>query len=358
MRLIRKIAMVSVVAVTLAMSACAQTGTIPGDAEPTPSVAESSTPSPTPSTAPVREQETGETAPEQLFGGECSNLISDEELSTMTGAQLTLDDSDGEWSHATGDYFIPQAGGVDCAWYNAKYSVGVYLTAVPAAAVDLPESSTCGGYLEFGPRSCDVDAVSNGVRFTGSYFTKKYMKSTSLEKVAAIESYVTATALALPSPAQAVVPADSTWTYPINCKKLPTQINFSTIFATTQPYIGFSAGGTDVYISRIQSAIWEDKGFPSCTIKRKAANLNKGFSFNFIGGARWAESDIAGRAGVTTMTYDGLDAVYVSPAVKNYVVIDIFDGVNWLSAGFFPSDQDIDRVLAASASVVAHLNGE
>jgi hypothetical protein len=123
-------------ATVVTLSACAT----PRGAAPTaaPPVAES--PSPTPAEETALVVGPGDEPP-RLFGGDCENMLSVDEVSGLIDRTLQADDLGGPGEIATTE----NAGGLQCSWSNADEGVHVSVTAFPAESFDDLDLTAVGG---------------------------------------------------------------------------------------------------------------------------------------------------------------------------------------------------------------------
>jgi uncharacterized protein YceK len=282
-------------------------------------------PSPTPtlSTSPVQERETGLAKPRQVFGGDCAQLFTAEEVGTALGVPVA--------AQADVDIFDnfgiidEQNGGLRCAWVADGYAALLDVLVLPADATDYDEPSGCGSYLESGMPACPLEASAGGIRISG-------LAGRFDVELTVIES---ATNALLSMFEERATPANSapvplaaagSWAYPVDCEAIVAASDFSAV-----PGLGASStgsaggGGSDAYYPAAVIALWRELGLPHCVIAGESVYLY----FDAFGGGRWMEAELSA-APASLLPVEGIDAVYATPLGDGTSRINVFDGPNWL----------------------------
>jgi hypothetical protein len=277
--------------------------------------------------AAEQQRETGLTRPAIVFGGQCDQLFSDAELASIAGDGLTIlpNHFSEVWG---GDALFNQNGGFECTWVSDK--ARVIALVLPEAAVSYSAiDESCRQYGHDGPDAytCDVEAVVNGIRFSGlsSIGQDEATATAARDALLAIFSDKASRQEPVPVP----LPALGSWALPPDCVAVASAADFSTI-----PGLGADAAaagfGYGKEISWAEGVLTGDWFGESCYLAGESANIE----FVPIGGARWREAGIAARADATVLTLDGVESAFSVPYVtqggESLNLVYAFSGPNML----------------------------
>ena len=279
----------------------------------------------TPMPTATQARETGLVPPARPFGGDCANLMTDAEASTILGGKPVAAFS------FDSDFFAPEYSvelhaGMHCNWVpvDGTFSDSIQVVVLPADAAGYVEPSGCepAGETFLAPR-CAVEAVVNGTRVSGSI----WIDADSTEPVAAataqfLQLFSERANVAVPAPTP--IPAVGAWALPVDCKSVVAAGDFSAVSGLGPAVTGGQTGGTDVRPAPAEVALWGGLGTPFCSV----ANGSVDVTFVASGGGRWMESGVA-TAG-TPFAIDGYESAYTSPGQVGLTRVDVFDGPNWL----------------------------
>lgn len=274
-------------------------------------------PTPTPDAGPIE-------PPARVFDGDCTALFADAALSdalgrTLAGSSVT----DGVYPARA---LVEQHGGLRCGWGTADFSTVVYVIAVPAGVVTIPEDESCGT-IGSGASTCTIDATSNGIRVSGIVATTAADTPALLKDVAAVEALFATTATAeraVPAPIQ----SDAAWATPADCSGVLNDVDFAAEFRVTDSFSWLDAPDTGAYFPPVERALWGGHASPTCSIASDNPDAFYGIDFSVLGGGIWTKDAVASQTGTTLVTVDGFDTVYETPS-EGFTTIDVFDGVNW-----------------------------
>ena len=345
----RTLALAAVLIVALA--GCAPTEEV---VEPSPVPTIEPSPSATPQT------ESGLAQPEQVFGGECSALLSEADASAIVGSTLTITNDNPLVAFET--VLVWQAGGIRCNWENEERTVGLSLTAAPARAVgQLDEPAACEQNRRdvIGDITCGVQSEVNEIVVAGivgfgggaSAAAKKNATTMTAALTAAIESNSTvdmAPPVTLPAPGAWANPGVAFDRNPPACADLDSAIVSS----------DFMGGGTrgileDVlpvtgYLTLIDSDLggFETNEPSWCywSATRTEAEVAKGqisqITSRTLGGGAWVLDLVSEAAGAKEITIDGVDRAYRVTDEAGHESIWVADGPNAASFGYKVGEKD------------------
>jgi hypothetical protein len=276
--------------------------------------------SPTPTPTQVRE--TGLTPPARPFDGDCANLLTEAEASSLLGESATLYPFEGPQLDAT----VALHAGVWCFWVAADRdgSVGLDVVLLPEQAVSYDIQHGCEPAGEmYGSARCAVEAVANGTRISGSLWdSTNAVDTTAVTRDAFVDLFTERANAATPAPVP--IPAIGAWALPVDCASVVAAGDFSAVPGLGASSTGDHTGGTDVLPPAAEMALWGGLGMPYCEVRGEAANV----LFVGSGGGRWLESSVAETT--TPFAIEGYESAYVSPGQDGLTKVDIFDGPNWL----------------------------
>ncbi len=307
--------------VTVALVALAGCALLPVAESPTPGVVPTLSPTPTPT--PTQERETGLVAPAQVFGGDCEALFTVAELSDILGMTLT-----GPRKMSIADDHTPyveEHGGVFCSWTSTTFQGGVVLVGLPEGAVDYAPPVGCDIQAEGMGSGCTLESVKNGIRISGAVSRADNDRAAvEAAQSALLELFAERAERAIVAPVP--LPAVGAWAWPSNCDAIVAAADFSAV-----PGLGGSvqsySGGTDAYYPPAEIALLGSYGPPICVVRSGDVSID----FTALGGARWAETEVATMPGATTLAVDGIDSVMLSPTNYGKTRVDAFDGPNWVT---------------------------
>lgn len=325
--------------VVLLLTACAPT------APPSSPSALAPTPSPTPTMAPTQQPETGLTRPAAVFGGDCSAVFSDAEVSAIVGSATTLRAPTTEPRELSPVFtFVEQAGGLECTWDSAGAAHSVEVAIAPAGAASFPKQSGCLTLDDFS--WCELDASANATRLSGRVLgqgTTEAALTVMADSLVTLFEKSAAAAAAVPVP----VPAVGAWISPTDCDALVAAVDFDALLPGG-PFVGGFAGGNDAYFTATD-AVLRGNNTAYCGVFNP--DTNAGFYFGTLGGARWNEKSLAAMPGVVVDSVPGLDVVLLRPAYGS-TYVEVFDGPNW----FQTSTDDPATVYPVILAIVSYLD--
>ena len=240
------------------------------------------------------------------------------------------------------NYFVAQSGGITCTWFSAGYEQGVDLVALPTGAATFDTSPGCED-LTVETDSCGVYAERNGVVLSGRVFGFNLDTATLARHARQLENlFQPGSADAAPIP----IPAPDAWPVPVDCESALGGIDLEAVIGDGGLQV-YEGGGNDYYYPPAEYAL---KGNSTATCGIQGDSSQAGFTA--LGGARWMESAVLARPGVTEITVPGVEHTYSSVDSYGGLTYDVFDGVNWLQ--YWSSGGDFDVPLLAA--IVAGLD--
>ena len=347
----RTLALAAVLVVALA--GCAPTEDIAAP-DPAPTVAE-----PTPTPTATQAAETGDVRPPAVFGGSCESVLPLDELSSITGTAMTVKELKPRSFAA--EYAVAQVGGMNCTWSSEPF---ILASVVPEGVASSYEPRGCGDLLADmgGDVHCDFDITVNATRFTGLVsFDGATLKQANarLDKMLALFTSQAENAEPVPAP----IPAPESWSNPTSCDSLETLVSDSTILnGSPNPRVGGAPGRGAYYtpVERELRGILSDPRQTECQIFTKGALSDKQIAkgmigylgIDIVGGAAWAQDDIAILPNATETTIDGADLAFLiddtgSDGYGEWFAV--FDGPNYLSVR-------VDDTTAGRASITRILD--
>jgi len=288
--------------------------------------------------------------PEQVFGGDCANVFTDDQLASFGDSPFAADDNGTQATTYGNDddftFIVEQVGGIDCSWTGNDGWIRVAL--FPAAVAPEIEDTTCGpGYGEgtAGPNFCGIQHETNGIRITGG------ISGTDAATAAAVSPKIVAAfevaAASVSAPVNAAVPG--AWTNPVDCPALDASIDASTLFGAGVEYRPDTGGSEGIYIP-LKGYI-NDLMFVSCYW---AAENGTSVTVQVHGGGAWNAADIAKLDTVTPVNVPNIDAAYIETGGPNGPLLHIFDGPNWLIMSTSPNESA--SLESAAVTLVDALN--
>jgi hypothetical protein len=309
---------VGAVVVAVAVAALAGCALLPVADDATPDVVPTLSPTPTATQA----RETGLVAAARPFGGDCANLLTEAEASSLLGESAILYPVEGPPLDTT----VALHGGVSCFWIAADRdgTVGLDVVLLPEQPVSYDVEHGCEPSGEmYGSARCAVEAVTNGTRISGSLWDSSDSVDTNeVTRDAFLELFTERANAATPAPVP--VPAIRAWALPVDCASVVAAGDFSGVSGLGASSTGGQTGGTDVLPPAAEMDLWGGFGTPYCEVNGEAANV----LFVASGGGRWLESSVA--AAGTPFVIEGYESAYASPGWDGLTNVDVFDGPNRL----------------------------
>jgi hypothetical protein len=340
----------------VALSGCsAQASALPV-VEPTRSSDPTVAPTPTPT--PPQARETGLEAPQQVFGGECASLFSDEELSAALGAPMSVNTN---VERDLGHYPDPiqstveQIGGIQCSWSSpTKSGIWLWVFVFPEGAIDYDKKADACVATGFEGNDCQVESVSAGVRMSGILGDSNGVstaaglkKSTSRHAalVALFDERVGSVPIA-PAP----IPALGAWNVRPDCKAVVAASDFTAVPGLGAKAKGEVTGFVGGYLPGFLRSLHGDGG-TGCFIDGESVDVD----FTALGGERWKGKASVEEGKAKPLQVDGLDAVYVRDNPNGTHTIDVLDGPNWLQfdVAFTKNAGPLARALVAGLDTTA-----
>lgn len=335
-----------------ALAGCAPATTA---AEPTPSSSESGSATPTPTPTPAVPA-----APAQVFDGECTNVLTDDQASTALGAGMAVVPAAVPASPTSAA--VATAGGLSCDWTENDAASGASLRTVllPDALREDATDAEPYCYAASDLSGPDPTAMRPACSFTltGSGFWLSgvaYPPAGSTEDdvraaITSLDDAFTVNAAAA-GPVMAPVPADGTWAGRVDCAELAA----SAPVAAALP--GWTAAGSDGKSERPEGYLSAQSatGVTACLWIAPAdyAGPITPFSTQALPGGAWAQGGLAPGAPLAVAGVQ--QAVLVGSGAEN--VLDLFDGPNWLEINSSSIDQPMDESYApVAAALVQALN--
>jgi hypothetical protein len=288
--------------------------------------------------------------PEQVFGGDCANVFTDEQLASFGDAPFTPYEEtppigyslDIDWNFA-----IEQVGGLSCTWSNTDGFL--ILGFVPSAAVPTIDDESCGpGFGEgtSGDNFCGIEQAVNGIRITGgvSGTDAAAARSIAPKVIAAFDT--AATSATVPAPASVA----GSWPNPVDCVALDSAIDSDALFGDGAE-LNETIGGDTGTFRATRPLVHEITGLQCIwAIGGQSATVH------VFGGGAWNEAAIADLPDVTPVDIAGADAAYVEgdPREGNAGYLHVFDGPNWIVMA--QSSGDLETLYPAAVTIVDALN--
>lgn len=290
--------------------------------EPTPSSTPTLASSPTPE--PTQTQETGFTRPASVFGGDCSAVFDEAEVSTFLGSAANLRPPSTEPRDLSPVFtFVEQAGGLECSWASLDGQSGIEVAVGPEGAAAFTETAGC--FAVYGEATgCALISTANMTRLSGIVWAQSATE-TALQAAADSLVAVFEEKAVLAPPVPVPLPADGAWQSPVDCDAIVASVDFDALLGGG-PYEGGFGGGNDNYFTPLDQSLRKNT-----TAYCDVYNGTTGDYLNFgaLGGARWNEQTVAAILGATAVSVPGLDVVILRPAYDSYY-IEVFQGPNWL----------------------------
>ena len=287
-----------------------------------------SAPSPSATSTPTQERETGLVAPKQVFGGDCNALFTADEVSQLVGFSVPEISK----TYSVGYPYVEQHGGIRCIWWSSGRGY-VDLVVLPSAAVSYSASTGCGLLQEEGwIGGCALEASQNGILLSGGVFQFDADASARTAAQTGLLELFTQRAIesnAAPLP----MPAAGSWSWPVDCAAVVASGEFSAVPGFGSGAVGSLTGGSGAYNSPGEMALWPAALTPPyCELR----NGDLYVWFDALGGGRWAEANVSALSEATTIAVDGVDKVVISPIHSERIEfertrVDAFDGPNWVT---------------------------
>lgn len=296
---------------------------------------------PAPSPSPVAEFQPI-TQPQQVFGGDCGLLLSDDEARGILGpmppvssrAELVL----------PVDLAVENAGGLSCQWG------GLLLDLVPAGAVDpIADRVSCGpsdGQLG-GAYRCDLAATVDGVVLSG-VLTFEVEPADAMGAAQAVIDLFTARAA---SGAIAARSEPGAWPIPLDCAA--ADLDALAAEFGDAPSIEIVQLGGDAYRTPVQAALEGSAylagcayGNPALTVEQKNAGVVGYVAITALGGGAWAYDRLDDGLPVEVPGFDA--AVLVESG--DWYYLNLFSGPNWMQTS---GSTDDFRSLYSALSIIA-----
>jgi hypothetical protein len=344
----------------VALSGCAAQAATLSVAEPAHSSTPAAAPTPTPkaTSSATQARETGLEAPQQVFGGECASLFSDEELSAALGAPMSVNTN---VERDLGHYPDPiqstveQIGGIQCSWSSpTKSGIWLWVFVFPLGAIDYDEKAYGCVVTGFEGNDCQIESVSAGVRISGilgdsngASTAAGLKKSTSRHAafVALFEERVGSVPLT-PAP----IPALGAWNVRPDCEAVVAAGDVTKVPGLGAKAKGRTTGFVGGYLPGFLRSLHGDAA-TGCSIDGESVDVD----FTALGGERWKGAASVEKGKAKPLQVDGLDAVYVRDNSNGTHTIDVLDGPNWLQfdVKFTKNAGPIARALVAGLDATA-----
>lgn len=303
----------------------------------------------TPSAEPTQARETGLVAPKQVFGGDCANLYTADEISQIVGLPVVEGDSGS--MYGIPDISVELHGGIRCSWSAAEYAASVYLVALPEAAVTYGAPSGCEPDNGLYYPGCTLEKVAGGIRLSGRVSTI----DSDLTALAAYQTALLSLFEQRATPenyAPLPIPAAGAWRYPVDCASVVAAADLSAVPGLGAGTEGGQTGGSDAYFPPAEFALWGAFTPPYCTMYKGDVYVD----FQAFGGGRYMESTIAALPGAASLAIDGIEsAITVPTGYDDRTVVHVFSGPNWLhfTVKFTKNAAPIAKALIASLDATA-----
>jgi len=259
--------------------------------------------------------------PEQVFGGDCALLLSDDEAREILGPLSP--------APASADVVLPvdlaveNAGGLSCQWG------GLMVDLLPAGTVGpLPDRLTCGpsdGQLS-GEYRCDLDATVDGLVLSGA-LTFEVEPTDAVGSAQAVIDLFSARAA---SGAIAIRAEPGAWPTPLDCAA--ADLDALAAEFGDAPSIEIVQLGGDAYRTPIQAALEGDAylagcayGNPALTVEQKNAGVVGYVAVTALGGGAWVYERLVG----DRITVPGFDAAVLVES-GDWFYLNLFSGPNWM----------------------------
>lgn len=281
-------------------------------------------PSPS-STAISQARETGLIAPARPFDGDCANLLTDAEASTILGSPSAAFVPSFDWAP---EYIVELNAGAHCQWspVDGSFSASIKVVLLPAGAVDYDAPANCepgGEFAQYLGAVCPIEATVNEIRVSGAVWGGGNEVGPATTMRDAFIDIFTPRASAGASP-PVPLPAIGAWALPVDCAAVVAAGDFSAVPGLGAVSTGGHAGGTDVPFAPAETALWGGLGMPFCGVTGESVEV----IFVASGGGRWMESAVAATG--TPFVIDGYESAFVTPGQVGLTKVDIFQGPNWL----------------------------
>lgn len=284
--------------------------------------------------APTITPEPGLPAPSQAFDGDCSTVFTATEISGIAGWKAN--DPVAFVNSIPDMALVHQVGGVGCVWSSTDGSNGyLQATVVPQEELSpqLENGTTC--FVQTGKTYiCAVDVESNGFHLSANLTTAD--NSSAPKAAAASKALADLFDSRAATAGDAVVPdpGDDAWPLSFGCDSLAKRARVGK--SLDNPKLVLSDGGGDVQVTAAETDLWDGRPFLRCYWQELPADPTRisQLTVAVLGGAAWAQADVAALAGAEEVEIDGVDrAIIVHDADASGGddgELNVFDGVNWL----------------------------
>lgn len=274
-----------------------------------------------------------------LFGGDCNNLITDEQVAAIFGPLV-----EAERTPPLRKPSLDALGGMECLWGSAP---GFGLTAAPASVIDStpPSALSCVGDGGF---YCTVEAVASGYWFTASAWVGDGSDlNADLAAAQAALEIVFANAATAGPPAVRSTPAES-WP-PFDCETLSASADVPGVLADADLQVREST--TDV--SMREQVLRASLGATACSWMSSTSFA--GFTVELIPGGGWLVDEAAVIDGARAVTVDGATAAWIARpgGFESAELLFATDGVNLLTMLSSQTTTSVEAYLPVLAALIA-----
>jgi hypothetical protein len=302
----------------------------------------SASPSPSPTADPVVPlDETDAKAPTQQFGGDCSAIISDAQMSTLVGSDMLLQERSSAILSRRGltdyNFALRQVGGLGCEWGTEEgmYSSGglrVDLLVLPESAVPAIDADDCGeglGEGNAGAIYCRIEHVAHGYRISGGAQGATHAESVTIADrlIAAFDSAAASTPVVEPPR------GGGEWSSIQDCDALGQSIDVDGILGAGSTFgsTGLGAGRNGNLV--MEALLWDMGLWTACGVQA-GDDLNSGglYKFGTIGiyaGGSWVNNKLV-KVGADAIDVPGFDRAAVRTG-DGTTTLYVFRGPNLLT---------------------------
>ena len=333
--------MLSAALVTL-LSGCVSAATANTE-PPAPSIV-AETPEPTAEPDPLA-------PPALVFGGDCSVVLTDAEVSAATGGPVAAR-ADGPVDAVT--IAVEHLGGIRCAWDDDSGLPRVWLTIIPHAAV--ADAAATSGADEGSAPLCYGDEVQGRCSFgrsVGEYWMAGVLYTAAgsdADAVDGIDALAEAFGGRSDRPAPAPVERPGAWLADEDCAFTDP----ATVLG--QPDLEATDGHNPAEAGPGVYAALRTSGYRSCGWWGVSSSF--GLGLTTVPGAGWAVREAAAMSGAITTPVDGaVESVAVATSEESWALLAT-DGVNLVIATPYNRDIEPEELApAVAAAIAAHAEG-
>lgn len=266
--------------------------------------------------------------PDQVFGGQCDDLLSEDEVGGILGVPVVLEHRDGTYP---GNQIWPNLGGMRCNWYSES-GVSLLLIVLPSGVLTVGEQEGCSVDALSGDMLCAVDTTVNSIRVSGAVLQAGSGKGDSLQAPADKVEAIVAERLAATDAVSVPVTSATAWTSTCPVDVLQADAGIRALIVGQDAF----AGGLDneppySSVPAEEEVITRTDLAASCLISYLVGD-SYNFIYSALGGGRWNEAALAHSAGAHYVDIEGFDAVIVRLDSSTGSFVDAFLDDNWISA--------------------------